>query len=616
VTLQTPSGLLLLAALLPAAYLLLRRLRRRERPVAAYFLLRDLVGSLPPLPRSYLLRRRLQALLFLAALACAGLAAGGPVLGRADDPPQLSVVVVDTLVPGRDAAARAAAWERLAEAAGRLLRPLRADDGVLVVRSDAGLVGGGVLPPRHAARLIGRERPTMVHGDLGAAADLAALAGRSHAAVTTTILTHAPGRWQPLLAGRDSTWRIVAIAPPAPAAGPNRAILDVEVRPDFLRPGRVALFCRTGVFGLPAGQEGEAELTVSVDGRELARRRIPTRPGRPHSEVFPALDAGTGLLEVRISPADDFPADDAFAAPLREAGALPVLLVTEENRPLEAALRAMPGVRLSVARPSAGEGRSPAAVRVYDGSAPREVSGNLLVVAPPEGMPGAGYRGDAPSPRVVRGDPTHFLLSGVALEGLRLRRLPIYELAGGLEVIASADGHPLLAAGRSAQGARLALLAFDPRETGWSYTPSFPILVANLVSWLAEAPAGSRSSFLVGDALPETLAREVRGVSDPSGAPVARPPGGWGEFRFNEAGRWRIEGSGRASSGEVFVNVLDERVSAAMAPPGGDAAPQPPGEPPERPFRAAAQAPLLIAAVGLLLLEQLVAPKARVGRLP
>lgn len=613
-TLQTPAGLFLLAALLPAAYLLLRRLRRRERPVAAFFLLRDLVDSLPPLPRSYLLRRKLQALIFLAALACAGLAAGGPVLGRADDPPQRAVLLLDTLVPGSDAAGRSASWARLAEVAAGLVRPLRSDDRVLVLRAGGGTVGAGLLSPREAARLIGRERPTLLYAEAAAAVDLAALAEQAHAPSVVAVVTHSPERWRPHLAGRSGAWRLVPVPVPD-SAGRNRAILDVEVRPDFLRRGRVALYCRVAVFGPPPGPAEQLVLTVAASGRELARRGFAAVPGEPHVEVFPALDAGTGLLEVGLSPTDSFPADNTFVAPLRAGNEVPVLLLTEENLPLEAALRAVPGVRLTVARPSDGAPEPAAAIRVYDGSAPRTLSGNIIVVAPPEGLPGVGYRGDAPAPRIVRADPTHFLLSGVSVDGLRLRRLPVYEPGSGLEVVASADGHPLLAAGRMAGGARVALLAFDPRETGWSYTPSFPILVANLVAWLAESPVDVRSSFFVGDLLPESLAREVRALSDPAGSGVAKPDGGWGAFTFTEAGRWRIKGASEATSGEIFVNILDERVSAALAPAAAGPGQAVPQEAPGRPFRADVQVPLLVAAIALLLLELLVAPRARAGRL-
>jgi hypothetical protein len=292
---------------------------------------------------------------------------------------------------------------------------------------------------------------------------------------------------------------------------------------------------------------------------------------------------------------------------------VPTLLVTEENPPLEAALRALPGLDLQVARPSADSAAGRETVRVYDQVAPRETTGNILAIAPPEGLPGIGYRGDAANPRVVRADATSFLLRGVALENLRIARLPIYEMPSGMEVLATADGYPLLAAGRAAGGGRLVLLAFDPRESEWVFDPSYPILVANAVAWLAESPEGTRSSFLVGDPLPGALAAGLRTLIDPAGRRQPTPPDGWDSFRFPMPGRWRVEGDGPATSGEVFVNLLNESVSTAQGLP--PAATAPAAEFPRRPFRAPGRDPLLVAALVLLVLERIVAPTQRAGRL-
>jgi len=610
----SPSGLLLLAAVPIAALLLLRRLRRRERPAAAFFLLRDLVDALALLPRSFLWRQRLRVALFLLALTCAALAAGGLVLGNADDPPQRVVIVLDHLALRRDAEGRPADWQRVTEAAAGLARNLRTDDRVLVVRPDTGLLGGGPLQPRQAATLIAGLRPSALPSDTAATMDLLALLERIHAPSLVAVVTPSPVRWRPHIADRGPAWRILPV--PSAAAGTNHAILDAEVRPDLMRAGRVALFFRVGSLGEP-GPATDLGLTVTLDGREIARRSFRLAPGETRAEVFPDLETGAGLLEVALSPTDAFPDDNHFLTPVRERVTVPALLVTEENPPLEAALRALPGLELTVARASAGVPGSKAVVRVYDGVAPPGLAGNLLVVAPPEGMHGIGYRGDLPFPSVVRADTTHFLLQGVSLANLRVRRLLSYEVPSGLEVLASADGRPLIAAGRMGGKSRLVLLAFDPRDTEWVYDPSFPILVANIAAWLAESPEGSRSSFVVGDFLPQDLAGDVRGIVDSAGGRPPAPPGGWGGFRFPAPGRWRIEGRTSQSSGEVVVNLLDESVSASQAPqpPDRPAAPPPP-PPAPRPFRAEARNLFLAAALVLLLLEQLVAPPLRAGRLP
>jgi hypothetical protein len=613
VSFQTPAALLLLTAVPLAALLLGRGLRRRTRRIAAFPLLAGLVDALPLLPRSHLLRRRLQVLFFLAAIACAALAAGGPVLGAAGDPPRRVAILIDDLSLWRDGQGRHVGWDALLEEAARFVRSFRGDDRILVVRTGEGIVGDGPLPPRRAAALIRTLKPALAQPEApGSAAVLAALV-RAHGATLVRIVTPDPDRWSTALAAGGDAWRVLGVPPPAGPAG-NHALLDVELRPDFFTPGRVALFCRAGFFGERTAGAGALTLRVTRDGTPLAERSFRLAPGETRAEVFPELDAGAGVLRAELLPRDGFPDDDLYLAPLRTRPTLPVEMVTEGNAALEAALRAVPGVELAVSRPP-GRGGAAGRIRVFDRVPPPDERGSLLVIAPPQGMPGVAYRGDAIEPRELRAEGAGALLRGVEIVHLRPKRLPILVLPHGIEPVLTADGHPLVAAGRTMGGTRLALIAFDPAESGWTRDPSFPILVANLVAWLAEDSASTRSSLLVGERLPSDLAHEVRRLADPTGAAVPEPAGGWGDFRFPLPGAWRVDGAASGSGGEIFVNLVDERVSATMVPPApGSRAPASP-EPP-RPFRSEARGALLAAAITLLILERFVAPRRPAGRLP
>jgi hypothetical protein len=611
VTLRFLPGLLLLLALPVFGWLLGSRLRARRRTVAVYPILEDLVDRLPLLPRSYLLRRRLQVAFLLAAVACAALAAGDPVLGNAEDPPRRLILVVDDLVPRQAQRGGASPWEETRKTAARLARGLRADDRVLVVRAGGTLAGEGPLRPAAAGRVLAKLPASALPVDRPAALELAAVLQRADTtAAEIVVVTAAPAPWEALLAGRGPGWRVAAV--PAGGGGPNRALLDVEVRPDLFRAGRLTLFCRAGSFG-PAGAEETLTLTVRRDEAVLARRELRVRPGESRAAVFPDIDAGAGLLRVELAPDDAFPDDNLFLAPLPEKPAVAALLVTEENPALEAALRVLPGLSLTVRRPADRPAPADAAVVVWDAVTPPDLAGNVLLVAPPEGVPGISYRGDLSTPRLVRADATHPLLEGVSFTGLQQGRMPLYALPSWMESLATADGAPLLAIGRSPAGGRVALLSLAPGETAWAYDPSFPILVANLVAWLAESPLGVRSSFLVGDRLPPALGRTTRSIVGPDGV-RHRPPGGaWDGFRFALPGRYRIAGTGGGPSGEVFVNLLDASVSATLGtePAARAAAPAAAGV---RPFRREAQGALAILAIVLLTLERAVAPRLRAGR--
>ena len=424
-------------------------------------------------------------------------------------------------------------------------------------------------------------------------------------------MTPSAPRWQRLLPADGEMWSI--FTPPSAASPPNFAILDVDLLPDLLRPGRASLYCRIGAFPPGAGIDTPAVIAISLDGRTLERREVALSDDGTAGAVFRDLSLSRGLLSITLDPSDSFSADNTFLAPFHDRPFLSAVLVTAGSPALEAALRALPGLDLSVFSPGREPDATEAAVTIFDGQVPGKLAGSTLLVRPFGGLPGLPMRGEAAGVTVVSADGSHPLLDGVSFASLSVRRMPILLPGPGMEVPVRGDGHPLVLAGRSPSGERLVILAFDPVEEGWIYDPSFPILMANAVSWLGLDTRASVSSFRVGDgATAEALGGAVS-VEGPFG--IRHRFSGKETYLFPLAGRYRVEG-GRVKDGEVFVNLLNEEVSAAVAPPA--AVPGGTTAPPftTRPFRLLLHAPFLILGIFLLLLESLVAPPAAVGRLP
>ena len=77
----------------------------------------------------------------------------------------------------------------------------------------------------------------------------------------------------------------------------------------------------------------------------------------------------------------------------------------------------------------------------------------------------------------------HPLLRDLDLRALFVQRARKYDAPAWLEpIVQSADG-PLLLAGEQ-DGRRIAVLAFDPRESNLPKLAAFPLLMANLADWL------------------------------------------------------------------------------------------------------------------------------------
>jgi len=337
--------------------------------------------------------------------------------------------------------------------------------------------------------------------------------------------------------------------------------------------------------------------------------------GESRGLTFPGLRPRPGLLEIELTPPDAFPSDNFFRAPVRDRAFLSATLVSAGNRALESALRALPGLDVATV-PSAADikGALPA-VAVFDNLAPGGSRSNLLLVRPTRSVDDLVVRGDVQRPGSIEAEAGDPVLEGVSLSGLAVAQMPVYLPAPSFRVVAKAGGYPLIMLGRNPLGRRVAVLGFDPVESGWHYDPSFPVLVANLVAWLGEEAHGVASSFVVGEELGAEVLAGVAEVVDPAGVGHARPGAGWGVFPLALAGRYLLRTGSGAEPLEVHANLLDEQVSRAMAPP----APAPGDRPPPalfpRPFRLELGKPLLALGILLLVFQVALAPRRSHGRL-
>jgi len=612
---QKPPGLLLLGALPLLAWVIVRQLRRRRVEVSAFPALQALLESLPLLDGTHVRRRKLAAALLLLAVALLALAAGELTLGSPAAQPLKVVVVLDHLAgwkaPGP---AGQDGWQAVIERAGELLRDLRRDDRVLLVRSDTGTLPGGLRTPRAAAALLRELSASELPPDPERTADLVRMLVRAHAPDALFVVTPDASRWKPLRPAGSAPATVLRT--PAPPAAVNLGILAVEMRPDLLQPQDVDLFCRVGAFSSESAPGGvDAVVEVRSGGEPLGRRSVRLAVGESRGLTFPGLRPQPGLLEVELTPPDAFPSDNIYRAPVRNRAFLSATLVSAGNHALESALRALPGLEVATV-PSAADitGALPA-VAVFDTIAPGGFRSNLLLVRPTRSIDDLVVRGDVQRPGTVEAEAGDPVLEGVSLSGLTVAQIPVYLPAPAFRVVAKAGGYPLIMLGRNPLGRRVAVLGFDPVESGWHYDPSFPVLVANLVAWLGEEAHGVSSSFVVGEELAEDLLAGAVEVVDPAGIGHGRPGAGWGSFPLTVAGRYLLRPGSGAEPLEVHANLLDEQVSRAMAPPAPAPGDRLPATLFPRPFRLELGKPLLGAGILLLALQMALAPRRAHGRL-
>jgi hypothetical protein len=268
--------------------------------------------------------------------------------------------------------------------------------------------------------------------------------------------------------------------------------------------------------------------------------------------VAEGLPAGTQILEARLDGEDALPLDDRAWAVNRSGEPTPVTCVTEGNLFLETALALFPNLEVTVVRPAdlgssdaEAEGDPPPQPKltILDAYVPVTTTlpaGNLLFIAPPRSTEYFSVTGtiDQPRPRAVTAiggdavDPlvAHVNLSEVSV--LKAARVPLPEWArtaiAGDVTGEQGEAMPLLFSGQR-DGRRIAVLTFDLHNSDLTLQVAYPLLMANLIGWLAPLGDGTVPTQVAPNApLSWAVPPEVSmvQVTRPDGSPLRLTPEG------------------------------------------------------------------------------------------
>jgi len=476
------------------------KVRRPEEPVASFLLwpshLADRQANTPwkRLTPSWLL---LIQLLIAAALAFALLRPG---LVGAAGVARTTVVLIDGS-PSMQATDEA---------------PTRFAAAVARARDLAGQLGDGkqmavVLLGRHAQLLAS---PTSDAASLGAALNRARPSGEAAnleegISVANAVLSGRPQGSVVLLS--DGHSRVPATAPRLAApltyesfgrSSQNVAIETVDRTPS----GDV--FVRVANLGGAAAERG---IELRADGRLVDVLPVRVAEGSSAEPVWTRLPAGTGVVEARLVPGDDFPVDDAgwlvTAPPARPK----VLLVTPGNGFLTRALSLRADLDVTVVAP-ADYRPGTYDLSIFDAFAPDgPLPSPALVIAPPLG------KGPVPAgPPIDPGGllpaaPREPLLQYVSLRDVHVQTAAAVTVPDDWRTVVAGANGPLLLVHQG--GPRLVQLTFDVHSSDLALRPAFPILVNNLVSHLLPGGADGSTPRPLGQPVTLPAAADATAVS-------------------------------------------------------------------------------------------------------
>lgn len=572
-SLLAPLGLLALLTLPVIVFLHMLRERRR-RVIVPSLLLWQL------LPQSHAARQRrrlsitLLLLLHLLAAALLALALARPqwdLIGFGGQ--RHLALVIDTSIsmaapaPGtggsRLEAARVRAQSLLGAAGGGSVTLISAGPQAQVLDSDTS------ASPRLVSALA-RLQPAGVGSDVAGALTLAeaSLQGRPDAQIV--VLTDAA---LPALAGelaaRGTTvplrWETVG------GDLDNRAIVTFAARPRS-SAGLVQVYARVVNYG---GGALRTVVRLYGDGTLLDTRPVTLQPDG-EVELTWTAPQGIGFLRAELDGNDPLPADDRAELSLAAYRPTRALLVSGQPAALERALRAVPGLELTVVAPAEYRGNA-ADLTVFDGYLPAVwPSGGVLAIHPPRDTTLLAAGPPAPASGDVAITP-----AGAALfEGISLGAVefgPATPVAPPAEAVTllSRAGQPLIFRWR-APGSAITVWTFDLAQGNLTTRLAFPLLVARTARDLI--PPAAPGSVVAGATLnlpvdPRATTVEVT-APDGTTTPQTVGPEGRALVTFDQPGRYTLVE--RADAQRLYTAQVGVNAGAAFE---SDLRPRPMPEP-------------------------------------
>ncbi|NTU79051.1 MAG: VWA domain-containing protein, partial [Chloroflexales bacterium] len=508
-------GAAVVGPLIVAMYLL--KLRREERPVSSTFLwqrmVRDVEANAPwqKLRRSLLLILQLLLMLLLVfAIARPYFAAPGisganliviidhsASMAAVDEPPSRldaakakAIQLIDQLPDGGRATVIAAGGEmQVPAAATGDRRELRS--AIEAIQRSNG--GGSDLSQALtlAAALAAREADSEV-----------AIISDGNVSLPTDLRMPARVSYFPIGRGAENV-AVSAIALQPATAGQT-------------------LFVQATNYG---GEVVSRRLDIYLDGSIFNAYNLSLDPGRDQSIVV-EIPAQVQVVEARLDGADALPLDDRAYAVSALGDALNVRLVTGGNRFLETGLALLPGIKVTTVPSSTASFTETVAqvpVTILDGVVPPTLPpGNLLFIGPVRSTELFSVTGEVefPAVRPVGGEDP--ILRNISLSEVSVLKAARVVPGSWGRTVVDGDGGPLLVVGER-EGRRVAVLAFDLHNSDLPLQVAFPLLLSNLMNFLAPGSGAEAAQLLPGQPLAlqvdETIS-EVR-VTRPDGTTVS-----------------------------------------------------------------------------------------------
>jgi Ca-activated chloride channel family protein len=523
--LLTPIALVLSALAVPIILMYVLKLRRQDFVVPSTFLWKKVLEDVQANAPWQRLRFNILLLLQLLALAALILALARPAYSRSNVISGDLVLILDQsygmqahdVAPNRFSAAQQRARDLASRLAGGNVMSvigMGAQPHLAIAESsDQGAIDRAV-----DSLQVGIQQPSFLE-----ALSLAASLARAGQSTRVVVLT-----------SRDSGINTLPLNVAFPVdivrVGGNLRDLGIIAFNGSQGASAVDAVARVGNFGSATAR---SDLNLLVDGRLSDVRPLTVGPHQVQNIFWNDIPAGARLLQVRLTHPDNVTTDKSAWAVVSNEPQRRVLLVSKGDYFLQTALLGDPSVRLAAVSPASYiPGMEQAYdLTIFDGVLPPSLpAGSALLVAPPAGKVADltfGKPLQAGSVEAAGGaGALGSLLRYVDLTDVHVAVARSVSLPGWLQPLASAGGHTVLAAGQR-NISRLAVVSFDLQRSDWPLRISFPIMVENLLHYLAPGLTLGQNDVTTGQSVtffPPPGTRALKISRPGGGSDTLKPP--------------------------------------------------------------------------------------------
>jgi hypothetical protein len=459
------------------------------------------------------------------------------------------------------------------------LRAVPAADRVLVVRADALATPATSweLDRSKTARAILESQPGATALNLSQNLQFASRIQHSGGSLAGEIVYDGPGR----ISLRESSnlslpdmpaFRVLAVDDNVE----NSGLRSVGARRSDTGGGTWDVIVRVRNYGK---RPKSVNVSLNFGNAPQGVRPVQLPPGEEREASFEVHTRAAGIVEARLYPNDAFAADNYATLELPELRSLPVVVYSDHPDELRPALasdpRVIPDFRRTAQYKPEGP-QSKLSLVIFDRFVPPvRPQGNVLWLDPPPADSPVPVKERVDKPKDLNWTPDQPLTLGLRARDVQIGSASVFDPGPNDIRLAAIDRGPIMVANVSPDGRnRSVVIGFDPFEGPMRYELATPLLLANVIRWVApdvfrNVDVGTQSAGAVSMPFVAGTTANQSGVQVLTDSGVSLPYSVHDkavEFFAGEASRVRVIAG---NSERVYSLTLPEMWDVKWSPPAG-----------------------------------------------